>query len=126
MGFFEMAFRYADPFDKVLFIIGLVCSLLFGCALPAFSLMFGEMIDSVGGNSFDMLSVQAGYMLYIGFGIYVVTFLMLSTMGIFSERIAYKIKVDYFRKCLAKDAAWLDEKNPNELAPKISKETTAI
>ena len=51
---------------------------------------------------------------------------MLSSMGMFSERIAYKIKVDYFRKCLAKDAAWLDEKNPNELAPKISKETTAI
>jgi ATP-binding cassette subfamily B (MDR/TAP) protein 1 len=121
-----MAFKYATPFDKVLFSIGLIASMLFGCALPAFSLMFGHMIDSVGGNSFSMLSEQAKYMIYIGIGVYFISFLMLSTMSVFSERISFKIKVDYFKQCLAKNAGWLDEKNPNELAPKISKETTAI
>ena len=84
-----MAFRYASSCDKILFTIGLGSSIIFGCALPAFSLMFGEMIDSVGGYSYEMLSIQAKYMVYIGLGVYLVSFTMLATLSTFSDRIAY-------------------------------------
>ena len=40
--------------------------------------------------------------------------------------MVHKIKVDYFRKCLLKDAEYYDNQNPNEMSIKISKETDAI
>jgi hypothetical protein len=51
---------------------------------------------------------------------------MTSLFSIFAENIAYKIRIDYFRSCLAKDAAFYDDNNPTEMASKISKEVSAI
>jgi hypothetical protein len=48
--------------------------MMFGAALPGFTLIFGEMIDSIGGNGFDSLGTQAKWMLIIGAGVYVFSF----------------------------------------------------
>jgi len=45
---------------------------------------------------------------------------------IFADRISYKIRLVYFRKCLEMDAKFYDQNNPNEMAAKIAKEITAI
>jgi len=48
----------------------------FGGSMPAFCLLFGDMIDSVGssdgsdGDSFSSLQTQAKYMIYIGLGVW--------------------------------------------------------
>ena len=44
----------------------------------------------------------------------------------FSENIAYRIKIEYFKAAIKKDAAYYDKQNPNEMATKISKECEAI
>lgn len=44
----------------------------------------------------------------------------------FAEFLSRKIRIDYFRSCLAKDAAFFDENNPTELPSKISSETEKI
>jgi hypothetical protein len=49
-----------DGSDQCKWIAGLTGSVLFGGSLPAFCLLFGEMIDGVGNtaadaNQFDML-----------------------------------------------------------------------
>ena len=36
------------------------------------------------------------------------------------------MKIEYFKAALAKDAAYYDEQNPNEMASKINKEAAAV
>lgn len=121
--------------DKVKLIAGLSGSALFGAALPAFCLLFGNMIDGVGNtgadtadssSGYDMLQTQAVYMIFIGLGVWVFSWFQVSMLLLFSESISYKIKIEYFTKCLEKDAAFYDVQNPAEMASKIQKETSAI
>lgn len=76
VGFFEVSFRYASGSDKLIFFGALISSSLFGASMPGFCILFGDMIDGIGGvNSFDMLGDSALYMVYVGIGVYVVSFL---------------------------------------------------
>lgn len=51
MGYFEVIFKYASGMDKFLFIMASICSIGFGCLMPAFCILFGDLISSVGkGN----------------------------------------------------------------------------
>ena len=75
VGFFYMAFKYADAGDKCMFIVAVLSALIFGASMPSFCLLFGDMINGIGGvNSFDSLSDSALYMIYIGLGVYAVSF----------------------------------------------------
>lgn len=47
-------------------------------------------------------------------------------LSLFAENIAHKTRINYFERCLEKDASWFDDHNPTELASKISKEVSAI
>lgn len=101
IGWYEMVSRYASTSDLTLFYIGTTCSIGFGAALPAFCLLFGEMIDGVAASNdtsgFEGLKTQAAYMLYIGAGVMFIAFAQVSLMAVFAENIAYKIKKEYFR-----------------------------
>jgi len=43
-----MISRHADCRDYILFILGFTAATAFGAALPAFCLIFGNMIDELG------------------------------------------------------------------------------
>jgi hypothetical protein len=47
-------------------------------------------------------------------------------LAVFAENIAFKIRIEYFKSCLEKDAAFYDDNNPTEMSSKISKEVSAI
>ena len=77
IGWFEMCNRYMDCADRTKFYLGLFAALLFGGSMPAFCLLFGDMIDSVGSSdgsdsdSFKSLQTQAVYMVYIGLVVWI-------------------------------------------------------
>ena len=50
----------------------------------------------------------------------------IASFSVFSVNISNKIKVNYFRECLRKDAGWYDMNNSNEMPAKIAKETSSI
>ena len=52
--------------------------------------------------------------------------LMILGMNYAAEKAAYKIRMEYFRKSLEKDAAYYDLHNPTEIASKISKDVSLI
>jgi hypothetical protein len=47
-------------------------------------------------------------MIFIGLGVWVFSWFQVSMLLLFSESISYKIKIEYFTKCLEKDAAFYD------------------
>lgn len=57
---------------------------------------------------------------------FAVSLTFIVSFSIFSVNISNKIKVNYFRECLRKDAAWYDMNNSNEMSAKIAKETGSI
>jgi hypothetical protein len=67
-GFCHVAFKYADGCDKCMFFVATIASMMFGLSLPAFCIIFGDMLDSVGQGTgmFDVLGEQAIYMLIMG------------------------------------------------------------
>ena len=64
------------------------------------------------GSSMADLSTQAYGMIFVGIIVMIISGMQLLLLSLFSENLAYKIKIMYFRKCLEKDAAWYDENDP--------------
>lgn len=98
VGFFYMCFKYASGGDIALFSLAVLASFVFGASMPAFSIIFGDVIDGVGGvNSFGALTDSSLMMLYIGLVVYFVSYLQITGFSVFAQRIAHKIRVNYFR-----------------------------
>ena len=76
MSLFAMIKLYADGTDKCFISIGLFASLLFSCALPGFSFIFGTMIDEVGSKADNNQMKNNTYMMLI-IGVFVGTMAML-------------------------------------------------
>lgn len=115
-SFGDLFFRFADGCDMFLFWNGIFWSFLFGAALPAFCIIFGELLDDMGEMSAapneeaaNPMSQNSLYMVYNALGVMVTTSLYIGALGIYSESIAHKLKIVYFTKALTKDAAFYDE-----------------
>jgi ATP-binding cassette subfamily B (MDR/TAP) protein 1 len=65
-------------------------------------------------------------MLYIATGVFLVSMANIILFSVFSENIAYRIRLMYFKRCLEKDASYYDEHNPAEMASRIIKECSSI
>jgi len=52
-------------------------------------------------------------MLYLAFGVMLVSSIQMILFAIFSENVSYRIKIMYFKACLEKDATFFDENNPS-------------
>lgn len=127
----DLLFKYADRTDLIYFNLGILCSIGFGGALPGFCLFFGDMIDSMGQSTstkdgFSGLKDSALTMVYFSFFVWVTSWLQIALLALFAERVAFKVKLDYFLKCIEKDAEYYDMNNPTEMAARIAKETAAI
>ena len=128
----DLLYKYADSTDMVYFYCGVLASIGFGAALPGFCLFFGDMIDSIGkstasgGGDFESLRDSALTMVYFSLIVWGASTLQIWFMALYAERVAFKVKLHYFMKCIEKDAEYYDMNNPTEMASRISKETAAI
>lgn len=69
--------RYSTCWDKFILTLGIVGSILFGSGMPMLMIFLGEMVDSMGqqNNAFDEIKTQAVFMLYVGLGVALFSFL---------------------------------------------------
>jgi len=128
----DLMFRYADGTDKIMSALAILTSIIFGASMPAFMVIFGELIDSMGSSTsadasgFDNLGGSSMIMVYVAAGMFVVATVNQITFQLFAENIQHKIRIVYFKSCLEKDATWFDSNNPNEMASRIGSECKAI
>jgi len=100
--------------------------------MPMFMLIFGQMIDSIGSSTgegesgFSSMKSQSVMMLYVAFGVFIVSSLQMALFAVFAENIAHRIKIMYFRRVLEKDATWFDSNNPSEMSSRIANECSVI
>ncbi len=150
VSFFQL-FRYATTKEILLMCFACVFASIAGVGLPLFSLVFGNLTNSLAppaidsgfsstntsSNSssstpthnpqiIDQASEYSSYFVYIGIGVCICNFI---SMGVFlnvSEKVSGRIRKAYFEALLKQEIGWFDVLNPNELASKVSIETYTI
>ena len=119
--------RYSTTCDKILLWNGLFWSFIFGSSMPAFSIVFGELVDDLGAQQpgsgkENPMKTNTVYMLYVAAFTFLSSAMYIISFSMFSESVQYHLKIEYMKSALEKDAAFYDEQNPNEMASKINKE----
>eukprot|EP00742_Colponemidia_sp_Colp-10_P003632 GILJ01003866.1.p1 GENE.GILJ01003866.1~~GILJ01003866.1.p1 ORF type:complete len:1310 (-),score=238.99 GILJ01003866.1:288-4217(-) len=120
---FKELFRFADRRDKIYMIVGSICAICNGTALPLFSLVFGAMVDALNadpGTIYTEISKYASYFVYIGIGAFVLSFGETGLWMAAGERQVCRMRERYLRAILRQNIAWFDVNNPGELPTRIA------
>lgn len=97
VSFFSL-FRFADGYDKFLMTAGSIAAAATGAAIPAFSLLWGNMTDSFGESSSnpDIMVEKAKQVMFnfleIGAGIFCASWIMFACWMVAGERQAIRCR----------------------------------
>ncbi len=120
---------FADRKDKTLIALGYTTAIITGLGLPSFTFIFGDIINSFGPNSLnvvDKITPIAIQMTAIGGFIWLTTYLYFTFLVIMSERVGRKTRVAYLKAILQQDISWFDENNATELPARLTRECASI
>ena len=113
---------FADNSDKALFIFGTIFAIICGFGMPSQVLLFSDNVDAFVKDDKDKIKESiintVKLLCYLGFFVWVLTYLYFVFLSIASERIAMKTRVAYFKSLLYADIDWLE--NSHENSGKIS------
>jgi ATP-binding cassette subfamily B (MDR/TAP) protein 1 len=121
-------FRYADTRDWALLAFGTFLACANGVTMPAFSLIFGDLLNSFNVPS-DMLSVVSRYALnlvWIGLGTFFASWGSIAIFIGVGERQARRIREEYLRSILKQDMSWFDQHKAGELSTRLVADTELI
>eukprot|EP00741_Cyanophora_paradoxa_P002276 tig00000572_g2208.t1 len=127
VSFSSLLFRFATPTDKLIMLLGAVGAVANGGALPAFAIIFGEMMNSL--NSAD-IEGQVGYyakvFVLLGVGLFFASWLETGLWMINSERQSRRIRTALLKSMLRQEVAWFDGHKPGELSSRINADVKLI
>ncbi|XP_022900124.1 ATP-dependent translocase ABCB1 [Onthophagus taurus] len=113
-------------------LIGCITSVIMGCAMPVFAILFGEILGVLSNdvpeyvrtetNKYCVLFLVAG--IVTGFA----TFLQLWTFGIAGERLTMRLRSRMFEAILRQEIGWFDRKENGvgALCGKLSSEASSV
>ena len=97
----KILLTFADRSDKILMAGGYITAIITGIGLPSFVFLFGNIVDTFGGDSIvDKIRPVSIQFTIIGVAIWVTTYLFFTMLTIVSERIGKKTKVAYLNAIL--------------------------
>ncbi|KAL4777234.1 P-loop containing nucleoside triphosphate hydrolase protein [Aspergillus nidulans var. acristatus] len=128
VGYFRI-YSYATGWDLVLLVLGAVCAVGGGAALPLFTVFFGNITSTFRDVAsyampydefYDTLTKNVFYFLYLGIGefltIGIATFAFVHT----GNSITQKIRVRYLQAILQQNIAFFDSLGAGEITTRIS------
>ena len=122
-------FKYADNTEMALMIGGGIAAFFNGCGMPAFSEVFGRMIDALVGQGKDIEDVMSNLssvLAIIGAVVFVFSSLQVATWGISAERQARRIREKYFESALRQELGFHDEEKPGGLSARLFGDITVL
>jgi len=125
---FGKLFRFADNLDVTMMCFGTLGAVGAGALFPAFSLIFGQLLDDLNGDGDFMTSVinLAYTFLYMGAGMGVGAYLSVSMFMTTSERQSKIMREEYLSALLRQEIGWHDMQNTGDLAVKLTSETRKV
>ncbi|XP_078519762.1 ATP-dependent translocase ABCB1-like isoform X1 [Lissotriton helveticus] len=148
VGFPEL-FRFADAFDIFLMIVGFICALISGTALPFRVIVFGYMINSFVEKSIinssaeatsnctecsvspgiDLeaeMSKYASYLAAIAFIVFVSSFFQVWSFFLAATRQTVRIRRRLFYAILHQEMSWFDTAKTGTLNRRLTEDITTI
>ncbi|KAL7798444.1 P-loop containing nucleoside triphosphate hydrolase protein [Trichoderma ceciliae] len=128
-------YRYSTGLDIIIMIIGSVCSIGNGAALPLMTLLFGGLqktfseftVGLIGKSQLSHdLAKYVLYFVYLAIGQFVVTYI--ATVGFIyvGENISTRIREHYLESCLSQNIGFFDKIGAGEIVTRITSETNTI
>ncbi|EGG19851.1 ABC transporter B family protein [Cavenderia fasciculata] len=130
VGFFQL-FRFAEPLDMLFMIIGSISAVGAGVAMPALSIVLGQVMDAFAPSKFldesyslyDDVSKISVYFLYIAAGMFVLCYAEVAFWTMAGERQSVRCRKLYFRAILSQEIGWYDITKASELSTRIASDT---
>ncbi|KAF7260037.1 hypothetical protein EG68_02390 [Paragonimus skrjabini miyazakii] len=126
VSFFKL-FRYADVWDRVSLVVGLVFSAGVGAIGPSNVLIFRDLVNTLVDN-FNASKAYPSCVWFVILGciMLIASFTQASLLGISSKRQLSRIRLLYFKAILRQDVPWFDRQSSGALISKLSENTSQI
>ncbi|CAE6419809.1 unnamed protein product [Rhizoctonia solani] len=144
VGFTEL-FRFSTPFELTLDAIGIIAAAAAGAAQPLMSLLFGRLtqdfvsftialqngssaasIEAARRSFEDNAAKNALYLVFIGIGMFVCTFVYMYFWIYTGEVNSKRIRERYLQAVLRQDIAYFDNLGAGEVATRIQTDTHLV
>ena len=118
-------FRYSTRRERLLLVIASICAFAEGAAFPAFTFVFGAVLDTVGTNAADLqssINTLALAMLIISIAVFLLAAIWSSIFNFTAVRQGNRLRRAYLASVLAKDIEWFDSHTPAEIPTRLTNE----
>ncbi|XP_066997611.2 ATP-dependent translocase ABCB1 [Anabrus simplex] len=118
--------------EWVYILIGTLSSVVMGCAMPIFAVLFGEILGVLSLPDPDEVRSETNiYCLYFvlaGVAVGIATFLQIYTFGVAGEQLTMRLRGMAFSAMLRQEIAWFDDKtnNTGALCSRLSGEAASV
>ncbi|GFS26455.1 multidrug resistance protein 1 [Elysia marginata] len=126
----------ARALDGFFMALGFLASLAHGSSWPLLFLVFGDMTNTfvsynatanftLNGTSpadefEDTMSDYSLRYVYIGIGVYVVTYIHIAFLQLSGERQTYRLRKMFFKALLRQNIGWYDSQQSGELTTRLA------
>lgn len=127
-GFCKM-FSLCDGIDYCLIIAGTLGAICHGVSQPALCLVFGDLIDSLGGSLTDLTDTMSGLcvtMALIGVGTCAAAGIEGACFKILADRLSTRWRVLYFDTIIHQDVGWYDIRDVAALPGEVNEDLDMI
>ena len=123
-------FRFAEGYDYLLIIFGIIFAMVSGTAFPWFAFLWGKILDAfLSSNSAqDRVDIAIHYrniFFYVGVGALASAWICFACWTVVSERMAIKCRKAYMKSLLRQDVGWFDCQNQFELSTEFNTDCLA-
>ena len=120
---FGVLYKYSTRNERWLLALASFCAFCEGAAMPAFTYVFGTVLDAVGTDGADLvhqMDILAFAMLGIAGGVFLLGTTWSSLFNYTAVKQANRLRRAYLASVLSKDIAWFDLHTPGEIPSHLS------
>ncbi|CAM9155268.1 unnamed protein product [Pylaiella littoralis] len=124
---FSDLFFLADVLDYLLMLMGTACAIGAGIVMPAFSIIFGDIIDAFHGpDPVEQVNKNARYFAYLAFIAFGLNTGLNAFFSVAAERQVRRMRMQYLMSSLRQEMGWFDTTKPGELTTRIKRDTLVV
>ena len=118
-------YRYSSFGDRMLALFGVVCCLVNGCSMPALSVMFGRLLDTIAATSSYSSAVANAVLAFVVGGCILFATGMLGhvCLNIAASRTVRRVKGEYVHALLRQSMPWHDTHSSGDLLTRLQQVT---